>query len=189
MIADPSVSRRKFEREVAAAKAHNPFHEQGVWILRAKYPVVFAVLISSNPLPILRGVLCGVHIDFTDYDARPPSVKFVNPFNEVPLKANECSWNFPQVKILSDPTGQPGTPMAEWTLLLQAFDPNKPFICLPGVREYHDSSAHSGDSWFLHRKKNMLVHILSILQQFGPAAIDYQAQFQIAHQMVPKLPK
>jgi hypothetical protein len=175
MIADPSVSRRKFEREVKAAKAHMPFHEQGVWILRAKYPVVFAVLISSNPLPVLRGVLCGVHIDFTDYDARPPSVRFVNPFNEVPLKANEFSWNFPQIKILSDPTGQPGQPVkAELTPLIQAFDPDKPFICLPGVREYHDSSAHSGDSWFLHRKKNMLVHILSILQQYGPATFDLQ---------------
>jgi hypothetical protein len=187
MIADPSVSRRKFEREVATAKAHKPFHEQGVWILRAEYPVVFAVLITGNPLPVLRGVICGVHIDFTDYDARPPSVRFVDPFSEAPLHFDKCPWKFIQTKMLSEPTNQTDMQRVEVTPLLQAFDMNKPFLCLPGVKEYHDSSAHSGDSWFLHRKKNMLVHILSILQQFGPAAIAYQAQVQVAHHMVPKL--
>jgi hypothetical protein len=177
MIADPSVSRRKFEREVAAALAHKPFHEQGVWILRAEYPTVFAVLITTLNVPIWRGILCGVHINFTDFDVRPPSLKFVDPFNERPLNYNEC-WKFTRLNLKPPLPGDTAGPQQyEAVPLLQAFDINNPFLCLPGVREYHDSSAHTGDSWFLHRRKNMLIYILTILQQFGSSSASLQVQF------------
>ncbi|WNV75159.1 putative metal-binding protein [Geodermatophilus sp. DSM 44513] len=55
----------------------------------------------------------------------------------------------------------PGTPQAppmgglmivEQQPLLQAYGPDDiPFLCLPGVREYHDHPGHSGDHWELHR--------------------------------------
>lgn len=177
MIADPSVSRRKFKREVAAALAHKPFHEQGVWILRAEYPTVFAVLITTRKVPIWRGILCGVHINFADFDVRPPSVKFVDPFNETPLNFNEC-WKFPRLNSKPPlPGATAGPQQYEAVTLLQAFDLNKPFLCLQGVREYHDSSAHTGDSWFLHRRKNLLIHILTTLQQFGSSSASLQVQF------------
>lgn len=36
--------------------------------------------------------------------------------------------------------------------LLQDYGPETlPFLCLPGVREYHDHPGHSGDAWELHR--------------------------------------
>lgn len=178
MIADPSVSRRKFEREVAAARAHRPFQQQGIWILRAEYPVVFAAIITTNKMPLLNGVLCGVHIDFTDYDVRPPSVKFVDPFTELPLSFDAC-WKFlrftPRPPLPGEPTGQ-GQKYLNQQEMLQHFDRNKPFLCLQGVREYHDSSAHTGDSWFLHRRKNMLVHILTILQKYGSGSAVAQMQ-------------
>ena len=28
---------------------------------------------------------------------------------------------------------------------------NRPFFCIPGIRQYHDHPQHSGDSWLLHR--------------------------------------
>ncbi|WP_306919914.1 putative metal-binding protein [Rhizobium mesoamericanum] len=28
---------------------------------------------------------------------------------------------------------------------------DEPFLCMAGVREYHDNPAHSGDPWLLHR--------------------------------------
>ncbi len=176
MIADPSVSRRKFEREVAAALAHKPFLGQGIWILRAEYPVVFAAIITTQKMPLLRGVLCGVHIDFTDYDVRPPSVKFVDPFTELPLNFAEC-WKFYRFTQRAPQPGEPtGLPYFDATPMLQQFDMNKPFLCLQGIREYHEASAHTGDSWFLHRRKNMLIHILTILQKYGSNSVGHQIQ-------------
>lgn len=173
MITDPSVSKRKFEREVATARAHKPFHKQGVWIMRSEYPLVFAVLVTANKMPLLHGVLCGVHIDFTDFDVRPPSIKFVDPFDETPLSYEAC-WKFS--RFTPNPIQSHETPQHEVTHMLQAFDTNKPFLCLPGVREYHETSAHTGDSWFLHRQKNMLVHLLTILQRYGSNQPSFQMQ-------------
>ena len=179
MITDPAVARRKFNREVEAARAHEPFQRQGVWIMRAEYPTVFAVLAINKPFPVVPGILCGVHIDFSDYDVRPPSVRLVDPFREEPVNFNAC-WKFPIARAVIDPST--GQKTHEVQTLLQAFSPEKPFFCLPGVREYHDCSAHTGDSWFLHRKPNMLVHLLTILHRYGPnaAGIQFQVQTQIA---------
>ncbi|WP_435626585.1 putative metal-binding protein [Candidatus Ferrigenium straubiae] len=187
MIADPAVSRLKFEREVATARAHKPFHEQGVWILRAEYPLVFVALVTTGKAPLLHGVLCGVHIDFTDYDVRPPSVKFVDPLNELPLDFNTC-WKFPKVNKITPTQGDAtAAQQLDMSTFLQAFNLNKPFLCLPGVREYHETSAHTGDSWFLHRKKNMLVHLLTILQSYGSAIAQVQMQLQIQPILVSKI--
>jgi hypothetical protein len=168
MIVDPAVSKRKFEREVQAARAYAPFHRQGVWIMRAEYPIVFVVLVVNKPSPVLPGVLCGIHLDFSDYDVRPPSVKVVDPFDESPVL--NFTWPFTKIKTRVDPESQKLSHEAH--SLLQAFDPAKPFFCLPGVREYHECSAHSGESWFLHRKKNMLIYLLDVLRGYGPAAIN-----------------
>jgi hypothetical protein len=183
MIVDPSVSRRKFAKEVEAARAYTPFHRQGVWIMRAEYPVVFVVLVINKPFPALPGVLCGVHLDFTDYDVRPPSIRIVDAFDEKPLDFSVC-WKFPKAINTVDPIS--GQTTQQLQTLLQAFDFAKPFFCLSGVREYHESSAHSGDSWFLHRKPNMLVHLLNVLHRYGPNAAIFNIQFQPQFQLVPK---
>jgi hypothetical protein len=184
MIVDPSVSKRKFAREVDAARAYAPFHRLGVWIMRADYPVVFAVLVINKPSPSLPGVLCGVHLDFSDYDVRPPSIRIVDPFDERPQDFATC-WKFPVTKLVVNAAS--GLTEHEQQLLLQAFDPAKPFFCHPGVREYHESSAHSGDSWFLHRKPNMLVHLLTILHRYGPNVAFVQPQIQIIFPLSAKI--
>lgn len=173
MIVDPAVSRRKFACEIKAAREYSPFQRQGVWILRAEYPVVFVVLVINKPFPAVPGVLCGLHIDFSDYDVRPPSIRIVNPFDESPVNFAD-SWKFSRAIDAVDP--ESGQTASGLQALLQAFDLEKPFFCLPGVREYHESSAHSGDSWFLHRKPNMLVHLLTILHRYGPNAAVCQFQ-------------
>lgn len=180
MIVDPSVSRRKFAKEVEVARAHAPFHRQGVWIMRAEFPVVFVVFVVNKPFPVVPGVLCGVHLDFSDYDVRPPSIRVVDPFDEKPLNF-DASWKFPLFRSVVDPaTGQT---TLEHQDILQKFDPSKPFLCLPGVREYHETSAHSGDSWFLNRKPNLLVHLLNILHKYGPNVAEVQAQVQMQYKL------
>lgn len=187
MIVDPAVSRRKFAQEVEVARAQQHFHRQGIWILRSEYPIVFVAIVTPVGMPMFPGVLSAVHIDFTDYDVRPPSVYFVDPFSERRLELGEIKWWFPKAtNVLRHPTT--GQVLAAQPLnYVQGFNSRRPFLCLPGVREYHECSGHSGDSWFLHRGKmgNLLVHLLTMLQRYGSGAVD-GVQFQVA-QVFPQI--
>ena len=54
--------------------------------------------------------------------------------------------------------------------LMQAYGPDDiPFLCLAGVREYHDHPAHSGDVWELHRASGAgrMVRLIEIIHRFG----------------------
>ena len=57
---------------------------------------------------------------------------------------------------------------------MQAHHPDEiPFLCLAGVREYHDHPAHSGDVWELHRRggAGRLVRLLEIVDRYGLSPI------------------
>jgi hypothetical protein len=56
-----------------------------------------------------------------------------------------------------------------------------PFLCLPGIREYHDNPAHSGDSWLLHRAsgEGSLAFILDKICSYGVNPIEqYRIELQ-----------
>lgn len=183
MVVDPAVSREKFKQEVNGARAHPSFHKQGIWILRAEFPIVFVTILTPIKIPLLPGTLAAVHIDYSDYDVSAPSILFVDPFTEKPLSYDEILWKFPRTKTIVYPSISQN--INETINYVQSFDITKPFLCASGVREYHECSAHSGDSWFLHRGKkgNLLVHILTILQHYGSNAID-GVQIQISQNIV-----
>lgn len=190
MIVDPAVSRQKFAREVETARALEYLHKQGIWILRSEYPIVFVAIVSQRNMPLVPGVLCAVHIDFTDYDVRPPSVRFVDPFSELPVAAHELKWGFPKATNVVRDAVSGEIVSAEFVPYVQSFDQNRPFLCVPGVREYHECSGHSGDSWFLHRgaKGCLLVHLLTMLQRYGPGAangVQISLNTQIVQKAVP----
>jgi hypothetical protein len=44
-----------------------------------------------------------------------------------------------------------------------------PFLCIAGVREYHEHPGHSGDSWELHRSTGAgrLVRLLEVIHKYG----------------------
>jgi len=181
LILDPAVSRRKFAREVEIALSLKHWHQQGIWVMRAEYPVVFVIVVTPSGTPVFPGVLAAVHIDFTDYDVRPPSVRFVDPFTEKMLGHPELRWHFPKSKVVMrhPTTNEPVS--VEPVPFVQSFDPARPFICKAGIREYHECSAHSGDAWLLHRRRktNLLVELLTMFQRYGAGAckgINYQIQ-------------
>ena len=66
--------------------------------------------------------------------------------------------------------------------LMQAAKPDDiPFLCIAGVREYHDHPAHSGDAWELHRKAGAgrLVRLLEVFETYGVRPISgYQIEIQ-----------
>lgn len=173
---DPAVSRAKFERELGnCLEQQDHLIRRGIWMVKSKFPDVFVVFGTPNLNPAVA--LFGATIDFSDYDLLPPSVRLVNPFTLEPYKANQL----PTVlkRAVRDPL--PLSPEQQAmgvnphiTQLIVAHDQLEvPFLCLPGVREYHQHPAHTGDPWFLHRGsgEGSLYFLLNILATYGSEPI------------------
>lgn len=181
---DPVVSRSKFEREVAEYRGLEADYRQRGWmLLRAEYPEILIALAAPQLTP--PAVITGVRFDYSNYDVRPPSVRLVNPFTSEPYKTKEL----PTVLKRSVETGAPPIPglmlppgaQARFVAqqpLMQSYGPeDMPFLCIGGVREYHDHPGHSGDAWELHRKSGAgrLVRLLEVITKYGVQPIsDYQ---------------
>lgn len=195
---DPEVSRVKFAREVAQYRSmESAYRKKGWFLLDAAFPkafVVFAVT-KLKPPPIVAAVV----VDFTNYDLRPPSVMFVDPFTREPLPAKLLQVQMLRRIAIPGATPETITALAQQgavqvTQMIQYNSPeDPPFICLPGIREYHDNPAHTGDSWLLHRSsgEGSLVFILEKIWAHGVNPIEqYQAQVQLqmpAINMAPSL--
>lgn len=215
-LVDPRVSRANFDRELARYREFQAdYIRRGWWIAKAEFPIVFVVFGSDKGL--VKTVVFGALLDFTNYDLWPPSVKLVDPFTMVPYKARELPSPLlrrvgsPQPTTPAGPAGgaqatpapptgptQPGsgpTPPAAPAVELvqpiaQSWGPDEvPFICLPGIREYHDNPAHTGDSWLLHRGRGegTLHFILEQLYKYGvrPLKLAIQVQLQFHAEEVP----
>lgn len=178
--ADPAVSRAKFERELDEFRQLEAEYRGRGWLLtRVEFPQVLVTLVARQLKP--PAVVAGVRFDYSDYDARPPSVQLVDPFTEEPYKAAEL---LTVLKRAVEQPAPPGFPMlpggAQGKLvteqhLMQAYGPDDlPFLCLPGVREYHDHPRHSGDPWDLHRSSGAgrLVRILEVIDRYGLRPIN-----------------
>lgn len=252
--ADPAVSRVKFAREVAAYQRHETAYRQRGWMLQdATFPVVFMVLCVPQARPAC--VLFGVEIDFTNYDAEPPSVRLVDPFTRAVLTAQALITLLPRRvrraqanargsdpcdgsdllpsdraadsghsplaggavdtpgralrraeppvtdgarRVAEHPGGQrrahpPGqsgdvterlSHPEEIVNLLQVYGATDvPFLCVPGVWEYHAHPAHSGDPWLLHRGRGegTLDAILNVLHTYAAApVVGYRIGMQLA---------
>lgn len=177
---DPYVSRAKFEREIQIFRDLEDEYRKRGWILqRAEFPNVYVLMAATHLKPV--AVILGVHVDYTNYDMEAPSVHLVDPFTWEPYKAKELPTTLNRQTPAQDlvPAGAGPEAPAQFRMmaqqaLMQAYGPDEiPFLCLPGVREYHSHPAHSGDSWELHRPNNegRLVHLLDIIHRYGVAPI------------------
>ena len=179
-VVDPDVSRVKFEREVALYRENSDdYIARGWWLVKAEFPQVLVAFATPTISPPMAPF--GALIDFTNYDAWPPSVRLVNPFTQTPLKANEISIPpFPRRRNIDNPQ------LPQHENLLQSENPEAiPFICVPGVREFHEHPAHSGDSWFAHRKRGegTLYFILNLIGTYGLGAVKgYDLQMLVRPQ-------
>lgn len=186
---DPEVSRTKFAREVERFRALEANYRRKGWLLLdATFPEVFVAFAATNVKP--AALVVGVLLDFTDFDLRPPSVRFVDPFTREPLKSKDLSFRMfrrqagaPAQHGLMLVPGVGLVPNVPGQDLIQANGPDEEaFLCLPGVREYHDNPAHTGDSWLLHRGygEGSLVFILEKIWAYGVNPItDYAWQLQV----------
>jgi hypothetical protein len=170
---DPAVSLAKFDEELANYReAAREYEARGWLLLDATFPDIFVVLAAAGLQP--PPIVCGVLFDYTNYDAEPPSVKLVNPFTREPYLAKELPTTLNRaVPAQSFPLpGMPGGNLQMQAVqpLMQAQTPEEePFLCIAGVREYHEHPGHSGDAWELHRSSGAgrLVRLLEVIHKYG----------------------
>lgn len=172
---DLGITRQKFESELErfqSAKTH--YRNLGIFLLADAFPNLHFGFAAPTLTPV--AIIFAVKINFDNYDVEPLSVQFVHPITFEPVKASQLPTNFPR-KLENSPVPQP---------LLQADTDEAPFICIPGVREYHQHTFHTGDSWFLYRgrgREGSLCFILDNLQLYGISHISaYQIQMQLTAQ-------
>jgi hypothetical protein len=168
MLLDPAVERRKFDREVGLlAKNAARLRALGAVVVRAERPEIDVLCVphlpvrvglpvaplSSGPIPPggqayqafdfpgSAGSAFGVRVDLRGYDQQAPSITFRDPL----------TWELapydllPRAQIIDDPT-------KPRLVLLDAHPTAKrPFLCIRGVREYHEHPQHNGEDWAMYR--------------------------------------
>lgn len=200
---DEAVSRRKFEREVAQYRQlEDAYRGRGWFLLEATFPTVLVLFAALKVPP--KPLVCAARIDFTNYDLVPPSVTFVDPATGAALPMKSLGFHMMRLIGLEGASDESITELAKQQQslpvqpLLQSHSPDEiPFLCLPGVREYHNHPAHTGDSWLLHRRsgEGSLHFILEHIWASGInpiQTINYQIQqmsFQGFHMNAAALPR
>ena len=172
---DPAVSRAKFAREIDDyTSLETDYRARGWFLMKAEWPEVVVMLASIKTSP--PAIVMAVQFDYSNYDAEPPSVRLTNPFTGKLLAHKELPTRLPRmivgpeidVPIAID--GDAKMRMQSTQDLMQAHSPDAvPFLCIPGVKEYHDHPGHSGDPWELHRTKGAgrLVRLLEVISKYG----------------------
>ena len=168
---DPLVSRAKFDREIAEyLSLEADYRARGWFLVKAEWPLAIVILGSSKTSP--PTIVTAVQFDYTNYDAEPPSVSLVDPFSGRLLLSKEIPTRLPRM-ILGEEMDLPdGNKLQERALqdLMQAHSPDAlPFLCIAGVKEYHDHPGHSGDPWELHRSagEGRMVRLLEVVSTYG----------------------
>ena len=198
-VVDPAVSKRKFEREISNYRENEVDYRRRGWLLlEATFPRVLVVMATPQLSP--PAVVTGVLLDYTDYDLQPPSVRLVDPFTWEPylpgalpttLKrsvtagvAGELPAGIQLPPGVQVPPGGQIQMMTEQPLMQWHSDDDVPFLCIAGVREYHDHPAHTGDAWLLHRANGAgrLARLLDVIDKYGLKPIT-----QYGIQLVPQI--
>jgi hypothetical protein len=179
----PQVAAPKFDREMAQFRAQTSrMREHGVLLLDVTPPAVLVAFAAPQLQP--AGIVVAVMFDFTDFDLQPPSVTFVHAFTGERLRLDqmhtqmvrgiEQPLQLPE-GMQSPPDGNPFQPTVVVPQpLIQAHDGGWPFLCLPGVREYHAHPGHTGDPWELHRTTGAgsLVRLIDTIRKYAVEPIQ-----------------
>lgn len=166
-VADPEVTKIKFATEVSKFRAvEDKYRAKGIICTKISYPDIYFIFAIPKLVPPL--IAYSVRINFINYDFEPPSVVFINPFSEELVRRDQVPMVFIQLN-----KSNPFQPID----LLQGNPNMVPFFCIPGIREYHNHSAHSGDSWFLYRTRGE-GNLLFILDQLYNNSIATAKSFQ-----------
>ena len=168
---DPVVSRTKFDRQITEYRSMEvDYRARGWFLVEACWPVAVVVLASTKTRP--PAIVTAVRFDYSNYDAEPPSVRLIDPFSGRLLLSTELPTRLPRTMIGPEMTMPDGTKarLRKPQDLMQAHSQEDvPFLCIAGVKEYHDHPGHTGDSWEIHRStgEGRLVHLLAVISKYG----------------------
>jgi hypothetical protein len=141
IVVDPDVTKLKLDREVEAWQASAPLYRRRGWLLLdrqgAQIDVGFLAQLSLGGQSVPVMAAC-VRLDYTNYDVWPPSVEFIDP--------RTGDYVAPVVQAIMQTDEGPRN-----ILVSGHPETDRPFLCVPGTRQYHSHPQHSGDLWLLHR--------------------------------------
>ncbi len=143
---DPDVTRRKVERDLELWEKNSNHRERG-WLLldyNENVPAIdigFLARLSINAgITFLPAMVCAIRLSYENYDLWPPSLTFIDVFSREPTR--------PHVRAIAP------TPEGPRDVLIDSHPSTaQPFLCFPGIREYHSHPQHTGDDWLLHRSR------------------------------------
>jgi hypothetical protein len=178
---EPEVSLIKFKEEIGNFhKISNDWRKKGVFLIHEDFPIVEFMFTTPKLRP--SAIAFCVQIDFTNYDIEPPSLKFICPFTRRILTRQEIPVQFLQVKLPEKINANVPIQIQPQDLLQGPLD-EIPFFCIPGIKEYHNHPAHTGDSWLLYRKRGEggLGFILDQLYDHSIAGIAGISSYNISY--------
>jgi Predicted metal binding domain len=184
-MVDSGVSRLKFEREVQTlSKQRQTMESRGIFLLDSTaYPFVELGFVPRHPVQVgvpaaqsgsvvlPPGAMMAVEIpsiaarafkarfDLTGYDLQAPSVEFRDFWTDNRL---EYATMFRALEYEKERK-------AHVVLLDDHPITHKPFLCIRGIREYHEHPQHSGDDWLLYRHQ---MNLFSIVMSLWRVTID-----------------
>lgn len=179
---DAEVSKMKFENELNIFLNRQDVHRKnGIILLKATFPDIELLFMAPQLAP--SPAVFSVRINFINYDLEPFSVSFIDPFSGELVKANQVLTHF----FKKHSVDQQGNLIKQPLLQFETPD-GIPFLCIPGVREYHNHPYHTGDSWLLHRKlggEGSLGYLIGKLYEYGISALStFNLQLNLS---VPKI--
>lgn len=142
VLVPPEVSQAKLDRELSQWHDNADAYRRRGWILlsneglQVEVAFIVSLSIGAGSLP---AVPVAIRLRYDNYDLWPPSLTFIDPR-----------------------TGEPANPMVQAIELLGSEARNsllihpltgRPFLCIPGLQEYHSHPQHTGDDWLLYRGK------------------------------------
>ncbi len=135
-----AVSRSKLERELELWRVNSAVYRRHGWLLldvddlTVDVGFVARVAVGDMQLPIFTAA---IRLRYDNYDLWPPSLTFIDPSSGAAAVPTVQAPDRVDGQIRNVLLGLPGT--------------GQPFLCLPGLREYHHHPQHTGDDWLLHR--------------------------------------
>lgn len=149
MVADTGqlVAREVTEAKVAAHlnawhEHADAYRERGWLLLKAAGTAIEIGFVAPNAVAPFRIMPVAIRLEYDNYDIWPPSLTFIDPLTgqpaPPPIPAHKREGEVLRQLIVA---GHPETGL--------------PFLCLPGIREYHRHPQHSGDDWLRYRAQGM----------------------------------
>lgn len=190
MRVDPEVCTTKFQQQAELLQSRaDVLRGVGCYVVRTLFPEIDAIVIPLQmaafgvqvetrsrggiilpnapatgpgqygilaPSPFTRANSFGVRVTLDDFDVRAPSVTFHHPATWELLPHQ----HIPQAIHVVDGAG--------FNLIHDRHPTtNVPFLCMQGVREYHEHPQHTGDDWMLYRGTTVLTLLTSLVRSIN----------------------